>query len=166
MKNVNAQQDAHPCDPRRLSGSMTAVFAPCDPIEPYAAPRRHYPGDAGYDLTVSRDVIVYPKSFAQLPANVRIALPPGHWCMILGRSSSFHRKGLMTNVAVIDNGWRGPIFGLVYNPTSRKVIVRAGERIFQLVVFPLITPSCVEVSPEEFPPGDRGEKGFGSTGDP
>jgi dUTP pyrophosphatase len=130
--------------------------------EGFDAPKRHYEGDGGWDLTVSRNVSVAPKTFAQIPTNIRMALPKGTWAMIVGRSSTFQRLNLIVNPSIIDNGWRGPLFGVVYNPTEKLVHVRKGDRVVQLVPFNLINMEVVRV--KELREGERGDKGFGSTG--
>lgn len=140
------------------------LFTPADPDRPYYPPVHHYGTDAGFDLTVVQTVVVPQHGFAQLPSNIRVALPPGIWAMILPRSSTFYKRNLMVNSAVIDNGWRGELFGLVYNPMDKNVVVKVGERLYQLVLFKLITPTFLEVAGAELPEGDRGEHGFGSTG--
>ncbi len=140
------------------------VFTSVDPNRKHHEPKRHYGGDAGFDLTVSHMVTVMPQSFAQVPSNIRVALPKGCWGMIMGRSSTFFKRNLLVNTAVIDNGWRGELWAMVYNPTNSPVTVTPGERLIQLILFNLVTPEVLEVEPEAFPEGERGVLGFGSTG--
>lgn len=134
----------------------------CDDNRPFCPPERHYEGDAGYDLSASTRIVVFPKAFAQIPTNVQVALPTGCWGMIVGRSSTFHKRNLICNPGIIDNGWTDELFGVVYNPNDRKVIINRGDRVVQLILFNLITPKMVEV--EILPLRERGAKGFGSTG--
>lgn len=124
--------------------------------------QRAYGGDAGYDLPVSRTMTIHPRTFAQVPSNIRVALPKGTWSMIVGRSSTFYRKNLLVNAGIIDNGWRGPLFAVVYNPTDEPVVVRVEERLAQLIVFGLVVPDPRYV--KDLPEGDRNLAGFGSTG--
>lgn len=141
---------------------MVLEWSPETLAEGFEAPKRHYEGDGGWDLTVSRNVSVSPKSYAQIPTNIRIALPEGIGGLILGRSSTFHRLNLVTHPSVIDNGFRGVLFAMVYNPTDTLVYIRKGDRVVQLVPFRLINMDVVRV--KILRDGERGEKGFGSTG--
>lgn len=134
----------------------------CDENRPFAPPERHYEGDAGYDLPSSARITVYPSAFAQIPTNIQVALPRGCWGLVVGRSSTFHKRNLIVNPGIIDNGWTDELFGVVYNPTERKVIVNKGDRVVQLIIFNLITPKMLIVG--VMPERDRGSKGFGSTG--
>jgi dUTP pyrophosphatase len=135
---------------------------PDDPMQYYEEPSRHYEGDAGFDLVCSRGCTIPPHGFAQIPTNIRIALPHGTWAMIVGRSSTFFKRQLLVQQAIIDNGWRGPIWSVVYNMCDKPITVRRGERISQLILFELIVPEVKRV--EALPASDRGENGFGSTG--
>jgi dUTP pyrophosphatase len=127
-----------------------------------AHPSKSYPGDAGFDLTVSRSVEVAPGAFASIPTNLAIALPAGHWGLLVGRSSTFHKKGLIVNTSIIDNGYRGEIFALVFNPSKQRIITHKGERLFQLIPLPLAAIAAREV--DTLPPSERDTKGFGSSG--
>lgn len=149
---------------RRDAFDGKLIFTVADPNVKHHPPKRHYSGDAGFDLTVSRTVTVMERSFAQVPSNIRIAFPPGVWGMITGRSSTFFKRNLLVNTAIIDNGWRGELWAMVYNPTEKPVHVMPGERLIQVILFNLVLPEIIEVDPKEFPKGERGEKGFGSTG--
>lgn len=142
--------------------SHTLRVAKVDANYPHELPARHYGGDAGYDLVASRTVNIPGHGFAEIPTNVKVALPEGTWAIIVGRSSTFQKRGLFVNPGIIDNGWRGELLTLVYNFSDKPTSVRRGERVSQLIIFNLVTPVVEEV--ETLPEGDRGEKGFGSTG--
>ena len=50
----------------------------------------------------------------------------------------------------------------LYNHTSKDYTFKAGEKIAQLVILPIITPELELVS--ELEDTDRGSNGFGSSG--
>jgi dUTP pyrophosphatase len=128
-----------------------------------ADPVQMHVTDAGYDLTVSRDVIIPPKGFATLPTNVAIALPHHMWAMLVGRSSTFYNKLLMVNTGIIDSDYRGELRALVYNPGDKRILARKGERLFQLILMPRLT-NVQWRSVDVLPDTPRGSSGFGSTG--
>lgn len=132
-----------------------------------ALPTQTYPGDAGLDLyTQARDgeLWVGPGEFKDLPCGINIEFPPGVWGMILGRSSTLRRKGLLVAQAVIDSGYTGPIFAGVQNLGRNPVKVNDGERIAQLVLFPNVTDRVTVKKVRELSNTPRGERGFGSSG--
>jgi dUTP pyrophosphatase len=144
--------------------TLTDAWGPEDKIELI----KHYDGDVGFDLPVSRDVTIQPGEWSDVPSGVKIALPPGYWALIIGRSSTFTKRGLIVNpgCGVIDNGWRGELFCMAYNITRGVVHVKRGERLAQFLpqcISPIM-PQVQIVEPHYFPAGTRGEKGFGSTG--
>lgn len=154
----------HPREPTLTAGDAAKVlFKRVREDEFFQVPSRAHPGDAGYDLTVSRTVTVAPFSFAEIPTNTAVCFPTGVWGMILGRSSAFYKKFLNVHTCVIDWGFRGELFCMVYNLKNTPVAVRKGERVSQLILMNLVTPEVAEVA--GLPPGDRGEAGFGSTGE-
>lgn len=128
-------------------------------------PTRAYEGDAGYDLSyVGEDLVaIEPGSFAPLDVGMRVQLPGHMWCTIVGRSSTF-KRGLMINPAVIDAGYRGPLYAACYNISSQMIKVEPGERIAQLIPMPLLADHLTWRQVDELRPSQRGEAGFGSSG--
>lgn len=134
--------------------------------ETFHIPTQGYENDAGFDLYVSRACVVHPKTFAQIPTNCALAIPTGYWGLLLGRSSTFFKRHLMTHQGTVDAGYRGEIMGLVYNPTTRKVTLYPCERVFQIIIQPLTHNLCtrnIKVV-QELPSSARDKAGFGSTG--
>lgn len=133
-------------------------------------PLRTHDGDAGWDLYCSEERTVRPGEFVDIPTGVRAALPRGVWLRICGRSSTLRKRGLLCAEGVIDSGYRGELFGGVWNLTNKAIQVERGDRLIQMVPHTNITPglSLRSVSGESFdliPSVDRrGDGGFGSTG--
>jgi len=82
--------------------------------------------------------------------------------MVVGRSSTFRNLGLLVNTGVIDGGYRGQLAAVVRNIGGADVWVNDGDRIAQLIPMSRLVTSALMV--DELGPGDRGERGFGSTG--
>lgn len=129
----------------------------------FTEPKQQHATDAGYDLTVSRDVIVHPAGFARVPTNVAIALPFHMWGLLVGRSSTFFNKFMLVNTGIIDSEYRGELMALIFNPTDKRVIARKGERLFQLILMPRLC-NVEWTSVDALDVTERGEHGFGSTG--
>ncbi len=126
-------------------------------------PRRAYPDDAGVDLTLAQDYMIEPGHFIDAHTTVEaVQLPNGYWGMIIGRSSTLRKHRLHVPQAVIDPGWRGPLYVGVWNLGLNPVKVLAGDRIGQLILIPNHPVSLVAV--DQVAPAPRGTNGFGSTG--
>lgn len=63
---------------------------------------------------------------------------------------------------MIDAGYTGSIVVKLYNHGKEAYTVHKGDKISQLVIQPIRTPSPVLV--ESLSGGDRGDNGFGSSG--
>jgi len=122
------------------------------------------PGDVGFDLVCSEDTVIPPntnvKNAIIVPAGVQIKIPDGHFCQITGRSSAA-KRGLSIQTATIDNGYTGELFSCCWNQTQEPIIVKKGERIAQVVFFPICLPPLKII--DELPTTERGSNGFGST---
>lgn len=144
------------------------VFAKVEPFDGQL-PTRAHPRDAGYDLYVAERTHIPYDAFADVPCGVRVALPPGIWARIIGRSSTLRRRSLLVAEGTIDEGYRGPLFAGVRNLNGKGVWVEQGERIAQLVPMYNIAPDFRPrwASAAEFgtiPHDGRGDNGFGSSG--
>ena len=115
-------------------------------------PSKANPTDAGLDLTA------VSKTITDLGKTGFIEYGTG-----LYARSSISKTGLIlaNSVGVIDSGYRGEIklrFKWIKDTTDYNV----GDKVAQLVIMPYPKVQLTEVS--ELPYGDRGEKGFGSSG--
>jgi len=131
-------------------------------FEPFRLPTKSYENDAGWDFYVSKDTVICPAGFERVPTNIAIAIPTGYWGLILARSSVFIKHRLVSHVGVIDSGYRGEVTGLIANPTRTTILLETGDRIFQLILLPLVITSMVAVS--ELMDSHRSTRGMGSSG--
>ena len=133
---------------------------------PDCAPDVGYPGDAGFDLynTLEEPLTIAPDELVQIPSGIAVEMPPGTWSLILGRSSTFGKVGLLVNPAVIDNGFRGPLYAVCRNITTEPVTIHPGQRVAQLIPFPLTAAVLTWRHVATLSDSERGTAGFGSTG--
>ena len=130
------------------------------PLPTYAKP-----GDAGADLYSRLDIELSPMQRALVPTGLAIALPPGYAGFLHPRSGRAAKEGLsMVNApGTIDAGYRGEIQVILINLDSeKKITIKRGERIAQLVIKEVSQAEFVEV--EQLPGTSRGDSGFGSSG--
>lgn len=127
-------------------------------------PTRAHSDDAGFDLYVSDDRIINPGEFVDIPTGIAVEIPSDCWGMLAGRSSTLRKRGLLVNQGIIDPGYRGELFAGVWNLGTEEVYVRTGERLAQLILMPNVTAQFQVVAMQELSEHERGEKGFGSSG--
>lgn len=63
---------------------------------------------------------------------------------------------------VIDADYRGPVGVILFNHSDLDFEVKVGDRVAQLIIEKIVTPSVTEV--DDLDETVRGEGGFGSTG--
>jgi len=129
------------------------------------APARATAGSAGLDLAIAEDVAVRGGHITTVALPYKVAIPGGHVGVLALRSSIGARGITIPNgIGIIDSDYRGTLkLTLTALPGTGPFLLRAGERIAQLVTIPAAVPTPVEaaVSADET---SRGAGGLGSTG--
>ena len=116
------------------------------------------------DLRARETVHLKQGEYKQIPLNVAIELPKGYEALVLPRSSTFERYGVIcvNSMGVIDNSycgdndeWKFPVLA------TRRATIPKGERICQFRIV-ANQPQLILSEVEHLHNADRG--GFGSTG--
>lgn len=130
-------------------------------------PNRSHKTDAGADLRAREEVEIGVGEAAPVPVGIKIEVPIGYVGLIFPRSGLATKKRLtLTNtIGVIDSDYRGEIICHMVNNGSFKYKINKYDRIAQLVVVPCLIGECVEVDEEDLSDTQRGDGGFGHTGD-
>jgi len=125
-----------------------------------------YEGDAGFDLAYNGDepMVIDAQKTGKIPTGVRIALPAGMYALITGRSSTFAKRTLLTPVSVIDNGFRGELFGVVWNFGATAQEIQPGERVIQLLPMMNVAGVLRWKRVGSLSSSERADLGFGSSG--
>lgn len=128
-------------------------------------PIRATTASAGLDLSLPADVTLRNRTITVVELPYKVAIPDGYVGLLALRSSLGARGITIPNsVGVIDSDYRGTLkLPLALLHDSGPVILRAGERVAQLVIIPAAFPTPVEatVAADET---QRGRGGLGSTG--
>lgn len=155
---------------RRRGGLLAARLGEDQAVPPFQVAA--YEGDCGLDLAITGEAVIEPGNIANLACGVAVALPPGTFGWITGRSSTWSKWGLQVMPGIIDEGWRGELYAMVYRPVlypavgDHRLVVPAGTRLAQVIILPnlMAQTRLYRVMPDDLPGSDRGTQGFGSTG--
>ena len=126
-------------------------------------PKRATPGSAAYDLYCVAAFILDGQNSLQI-VQTGVSLEDTsskYWYQILCRSS-LAAKGVSVRGGVIDNDYRGEIKVILFHSGQDSIHFKAGDRVAQLVVHEMCTPTFQEVT-EDLGTTERGQGGFGST---
>lgn len=124
----------------------------------YKAPDRAHYNDSGADVFAAEDVAIPAHSVVKVPTGVGIELPDGYDAVIHCKSG-LSSNGILAANAPIDAGYMGEVHAILYNTNDDEFLFRAGDKIGQLVIRPVIYAEFVDELGEE-----RNDGAFGGTG--
>ena len=124
-------------------------------------PTRNNPDDAGLDLCALEAVVIPPGEGRMIDTGIAVELPPNTVGMLADRSSK-GKKGLKVCGGIIDVPYRGPLKVVLWNLSTVPAEIKEGEAVCQMLVIPILFPTCEEVT--DLSETARGNKGFGSSG--
>ena len=125
------------------------------------------PGSAGLDLRacLSEPLTLAANAWQLVPTGIAIYLHnPGYAALILPRSGLGHKHGIVLGnlVGLIDSDYQGQLMVSAWNRSDVPFTIEPMERIAQLMIVPVVQAEFNVV--QDFPASERGESGYGSTG--
>lgn len=125
-------------------------------------PERAHAQDAGIDIKSRETMRVRAHGSAVFHTGVHVQLPEGTAGLLVSKSG-LHVRHDITSTGLIDSGYSGEITVKLINSGEEDYLVQKGDKISQLVIFPIWIDPIIEVA-DEIKGGERGENGFGSSG--
>lgn len=120
-------------------------------------------GDAGLDLYSAEEMIIGVGERRAVKTGIKMEIPEGYVGLVWDRSGLAVKYGITTMAGVIDANYRGEVAIVLYNAGKEMFEIKKGMRIAQMLIQRAegVQIEVVEVLVES----DRGENGFGSTGE-
>lgn len=127
-------------------------------------PEYHTEGSVCFDLLARERTEIPPQSVGLIPCNIIIETPPGYMFIVVPRSSTPRKKGLLIphGLGIIDQDYSGPddeVLFQVYNFKNEPSVIEKGERLAQGCFVKIEKVGFTEVT--HITETSRG--GFGST---
>lgn len=123
---------------------------------------KSYISDAAFDLTLEQDYLIKPLEKVKLLFVEKIVIPLDHAGFLCARSS-INSFGCL-RIGLIDATFNGQL-SAVFIADQQEVSFKKGQRVAQLVIFPIASQLPVVVSAKSLLPSlFRGKNCFGSTG--
>ena len=121
--------------------------------------------DSEWDDYFKSKIVIMPHETKMISTGIAIAVPTGYMGCIYARSGLASKKSLAPAncVGIVDSDYRGEVKVALHNYSDKNQIIDVGERIAQLVIQPISL--CTPVEVEELEETDRGDCGFGSSGE-
>jgi len=124
-------------------------------------PQYYHPGDVGMDLFALETITLKPMERHIFYHGFALEFPDG-FAAIVKDKSGVAKSGLHTMGGVYDAGFRGEYNTQLINLSAESYNVEAGDKISQLIIYPIVIAELEEVS--ELSESARGTGNFGSTG--
>lgn len=119
--------------------------------------RAHY-NDAGADVFSLNNYVINPGETVKVPLGIGLEIPDGYVGFVFPKSG-LSSRGLVSELAPIDSGYRGEIHAILTNNSNEKIIINMNKKIGQLVILPVVLAEFTENLDNS-----RGTGAFGSTG--
>lgn len=119
--------------------------------------RAHY-NDAGADVFSLNDYVLSPGETVKVPLGIGLEIPDGYVGFIFPKSG-LSSRGLVSELAPIDSGYRGEIHAILTNQSGEDFTILKNSKVGQLVILPVVLAEFSENLDNS-----RGTGGFGSTG--
>ena len=100
--------------------------------------------------------------FAIIDTGVHVQIPKGY-CGLMVSKSGLNVNSNLTSTGLIDAGYTGSIRVNLYNHGKKARVITPHQKISQLVILPCLL--CKPVLVDKFEETERGDGGFGSTGE-
>lgn len=130
-------------------------------------PTRGTDKSAGLDLYayLEGEITIEPGETKKIGSGIAVACPEGTFGAVFARSGLATKQGLRPAncVGVVDEDYTGEVIVALHNDSNEARVIKPQDRIAQLVFIPYRNDEIVEVRSLE--PTDRGDGGFGSTGE-
>ena len=141
---------------------LTVCFASKNVIMPAKATA----GSACFDLLAAENTSLDSWASGSISTGLKLKIPNDFFGKIYSRSGQFLRERLTVEAGIIDPDFRGVLKVLMFNHSSNVYSVKVGQRIAQICFFKKVYINfCSVDSFEPEPQNERGECGFGSSGD-
>lgn len=133
-------------------------------------PKYQTKGASGFDFHAMQDVRIAPGETKLVPTGLAFAIPEGYELQVRPRSGTSYKTKLRiaNSPGTVDSDYRGFVQIIMENIaandaiTNEPIIIKAGDRIAQGVICPIIQCDFEDV--DELGTSERGSGGFGSTG--
>ncbi|MBT3538954.1 dUTP diphosphatase [Candidatus Parcubacteria bacterium] len=126
-------------------------------------PSYGHPGDVGLDLHSVEDAYdLRPMERKVFNVGFALEFDTGYAAIVKDKGGPPFREGLHTMGGVFDAGFRGEYNVLLINLGDKPVKIEKGQKIAQLIIYPVAIADLEEVS--ELSDSSRGEGKLGSTG--
>lgn len=119
--------------------------------------------DSGFDLKSAEEFSLEPGEIRLISTGIKLILPENYEAQVRPKSG-LSSKGFMVYLGTVDNEYRGEVKVIAQNNSIKKIDIKDGQKVAQIVFNKLDSVELTEIS-EVTENTSRGDGGFGSTGE-
>ena len=143
-------------------------------IKNVRSPKRAHLTDAGIDFFVpetfnnGNDYYIQPGESILIEGGLKVKVPAGFALIFFNKSGVAAKKNLILGSCVVDEGYEGELLYNLHNIGPHETIIKPGEKIVQGILLQMNYMDTQEITILDNlydKNSERGEGGFGSTGD-
>jgi dUTP pyrophosphatase len=131
-------------------------------VDKVPMPKYAYAADAGFDLYASESFVLNAGESLLVGAGIMMEIPEGFVGLIWDKSGIANNRHIKTVGGVVDSGYRGEIKVGLVNLGKEAQEFKVGDKIAQMLIQKIEYPEFIEV--DELENSERGDRGFGSSG--
>lgn len=134
------------------------------------SPSRGTALSAGIDFFVPNDFIemtLLSNQRTLIPSGIKVSLPDGYALIAFNKSGVASKTGMIVGACVVDEDYQGEIHLNMINTSDIGQLIRPGDKLTQFILVPVNYAEPQEVKADDLyrEVTERGEGGFGSTGE-
>ena len=131
----------------------------------FSVPTVAYADDAGYDLFSAETITILPRSCEGINCKFSTAILRGYFGKIESRSSLVRHNLITAEGGVMDSGYRGEWFVILFNHGEKPFTIKPGDKIAQVVFMKKEFVEFVkDDNLDKLLHTERNIQGFGSSG--
>lgn len=130
-------------------------------------PEYAYGTDSGFDLRANETINLEPFGRSLVSTGLFLDIPEGYEIQVRPKSGLAIKKGLsvLNTPGTVDQGYTGEIKVILINMSNQPQTIEFGDKVGQAVLCPVVSGKHVNLQRVlEVDDKDRGDNGFGSTG--
>jgi dUTP pyrophosphatase len=155
---------------RSLGNITNKSFMKFSKVKDVKSPARGTNLSAGIDFFVPNDfqeMTLLPNQRCLIPSGIKVSLPPGYALIAFNKSGVASKTGMIVGACVVDEDYQGEVHINMINTSDLALTIHPGDKLTQFILIPVnyVHPSEVPIEELYVSETERGQGGFGSTGD-
>ena len=150
-----------------MKKSLSKVDLPYTSDDPLVKLKYNYITDSGFDLYSTKDILIEGFGRALVPTGIRFDIGEGFEIQVRSKSGLALKQGLMVlnSPGTVDEGYTGEVQVIIFNTNKEPFQITKGMKVAQAVLSKCFSGRVVNlVKVDKINDKDRGDNGFGSTG--